>query len=122
MLADKHFLIVEDDEYNIRVIDTILKHSHAHTHIARTAEEALDILQHQQFTALLIDLALPGMDGWEFLEQVRQRPDGQDIPCIAITAYHDSRVEREAKEAGFNGYFPKPLDMKTFVEQLTSIL
>lgn len=122
MLSNKRFLIVEDDALNIRVLDTLLKHHHAETIIAKTAEDALDILKTESFDCLLIDLDLPKMDGWELLDVVRKTPKTANAQCIAITAYHDTRVEREAHEAGFNGYFSKPLHTATFANDLIRMM
>jgi CheY-like chemotaxis protein len=69
-----------------------------------------------------MDLALPELDGWATLQQMRADPRTRDLPVVAITAYHSGKVANDALEAGFNAYFSKPLDPSTFVDRLTSIV
>jgi len=122
MLDNKRILIVEDDIYNIRVVDTILKHQQAETAQALSAEEALKMLEKQPYDCVLIDLALPVMDGWGLLDAIRANPETAGIPCVAVTAFGDASVEREAYAAGFNGYFAKPIDTVTFATTLNGFL
>lgn len=62
------------------------------------------------YNAILIDLALPGKDGWELLAEILNNPDTESLPCIAVTAFHNSKLREEALRAGFTAYFPKPID------------
>jgi CheY-like chemotaxis protein len=85
---------------------------------AYTAEEALQILRNMQPTVAIIDLALPAMDGWGLLQAMRSDPALSDVPAVAMTAYHSTNVAQEAIAAGFAAYFPKPINARTFVEDL----
>jgi CheY-like chemotaxis protein len=87
-----------------------------------TAEEALRILEKTVPTLTIIDLALPGMDGWTMLSEIRRGGAVRDVPCVAITAHHTAEVAREAIEAGFDAYFAKPLDATSFVRELAGIV
>jgi len=93
-----------------------LHHRVVHT-ICGSGEEALEIFgQAGAFTAVIIDLALPGMDGWTLLKQLRSLSN--TLPCAAITAYHSPELAVKAIEAGFTVYFPKPLDLTSFMREL----
>ena len=70
----------------------------------------------------MIDLGLPGMDGWEVLQAIRANPETAGLPCVAMTAFHTSSVRQQAIEAGFNAYFPKPLDDTLFVRELSRVI
>jgi CheY-like chemotaxis protein len=59
-----------------------------------SAEDALDMLAQASHTAVLIDIALPGMDGFELLEAIRSNENWSHLPCIAFTAYHSSLVKQ----------------------------
>lgn len=115
-----HILIVEDDPYSRQVVAHMCAYHGILLDVARTAEEALTMLQAQRYGLVIIDLALPGMDGWSLLQAIR-RQQMEKMPCVAITAYHDSRVARDAAEAGFDAYIPKPLSVN-FVDQLQQFL
>jgi CheY-like chemotaxis protein len=71
---------------------------------------------------LIVDLALPGMDGWGFLREVQNNAATAHIPAVAVTAFHSANVARQTIEAGFKAYFPKPLDTMSFVRELTRII
>ncbi|HEX2622288.1 MAG TPA: response regulator, partial [Phototrophicaceae bacterium] len=72
--------------------------------------------------AAIIDLALPGKDGWKLLSEIKANPATRDLPCIAITAYHTASLREEALKNGFKAYFPKPIDAAWFIQQLEAIL
>lgn len=121
MNADWHLLVVEDDHYGWEVVARMLEFRHINADIAATAEDALESLTLKPYTAVIIDLALPGMDGWALLQEIKDNPETAHLPCIAITAYHDSRVAQEARRAGFAAYFPKPLNT-SFAEEVEKTL
>jgi CheY-like chemotaxis protein len=117
-----HILVVEDEPDGQEVALELLKTHNIRTDIAATAEEALDLLKLQSYTAAIIDLALPQMDGLELLRAIRSNPAIQGMPCIAYTAYHSSLVKKQAIEAGCNAYLTKPVDDQRFVIELSRII
>jgi DNA-binding response OmpR family regulator len=90
--------------------------------VAATAEEALDLMSQQGYTAAIIDLALPGMNGIELISQIRSNTATAGMPCVMMTAYHSSQVKKQALDAGFDAYFPKPIDDTIFIRELERIL
>ncbi|RMG79518.1 MAG: response regulator [Chloroflexi bacterium] len=117
-----HILVVEDEPDGREVIAAILGYYNVTVDVASHAEEALKLLAENQYTAAVIDLALPGMDGIRLINEIRNNPTTAHLPCVAITAFHSSQVRREALQAGFDGYFPKPLDDTSFVRGLDSVI
>lgn len=120
--ANWEILLVEDDEDARSVLSSILQNHEVSVTMATTAEEALSQLKTSKPTLVIIDLGLPKMNGWELISAMRSQPALADIPAVAITAYHSNRVAQKAIEAGFVAYFPKPISLKMFVEDLTNIL
>jgi len=116
------FLVIEDEYDGQQVVSKILRYMGIHAEVAGTAEEALDMMAGQAYTAAIIDLALPGMDGLELLARIRSDPATADMPCVMITAYHSSQVKKQAVEAGIDLYFPKPIDDTTFIRELERLL
>jgi CheY-like chemotaxis protein len=121
-VKDWHILVVEDEYDSIQMISIILRHHGAEVHIARNGRECLEALEKLRPTLIIMDLALPEMDGWETLEKIRANIQTSQIPVVAITAYHSVNVAEDAYEAGFDAYFSKPLDTGTIVESLADLL
>lgn len=115
-------LVVEDEHDSMEVVKDILTHYNIESHDAYTAEEALELMQDFTPTLAILDLALPEMDGWGLLRTMRDNPDTAHIPAVAITAYHSANVAQEAIHAGFNAYFPKPIEATSFVRELERIM
>jgi CheY-like chemotaxis protein len=119
-----HVLIVEDDEDGQEVVATLLRHLNISLDIAGNAAEAEQLLFHSNnsYNAAIIDLALPDKDGWQILSEILSHTKTADLPCIAVTAYHTSKLREDAIMAGFSAYFPKPIDGTGFMRQLETIL
>jgi two-component system cell cycle response regulator len=122
MSSNWHILIVEDEPDGQEVAAGLLEHFGVSSSQVGNAEEALLLLTEAPFTAALIDLALPGMDGFSLLEAIRSDPMMANLPCIAVTAYHSSLVRQQAMEAGFDAYFPKPLHDSSLFSELDRVI
>lgn len=121
-MKDWHILLVEDDPDGREVVARILRFNRIPFSAADNAEEALEKLAVEPFSAAILDLALPGMDGWTLLSQIQNNPALAHMRCVAVTAFHSSEVAVKAIEAGFLAYFPKPLDSTSFVRELQRVL
>jgi CheY-like chemotaxis protein len=115
-------LVVEDEYDSIQMVSKILRHHGVDVHIANNGHECLAKLEEIEPTLVIMDLALPEMDGWETLVQMRSNIKTAHIPVAAITAYHSVSVAEDAVKAGFNAYFPKPLDTNAIIEKLSEIV
>jgi CheY-like chemotaxis protein len=115
-----NILVVEDDPDGQEVVGRILKHHKINHAVVASAEIALQMLEEDHYTCVIIDLHLPGIDGWTLLHKIQETQPS--LPCIAITAFHSAEVAVQAVEAGFEAYFPKPLEATSFVRELTNIL
>lgn len=114
-------LIIEDEPDGQTVVADILGLYQIPSVVAPDAEAALEYLSQQPFDAVICDLHLPGMDGIELIQTIRESAAWRHLPCVAITAYHTSQVKQQALNAGFDAYFPKPLDDTSFVRELERI-
>lgn len=121
---DWRILVVEDDPDGQVVVGTILEHMNIPIDVAGNSAEAEHFLfkTNTRYNAVIIDLALPDKDGWELLSEIQAAPSRAAIPCVAVTAYHTSKLREEAILAGFVAYFAKPIDSTSFVRQLEMIL
>src|SRR5579859_4511767 len=115
-----HILVVEDDADGQELMATLLQHMNVNVDIASDAFEAEKYLfqSDNTYDGAVIDLALPDKDGWQLLSEVLGEPRTENLPCIAVTAYHTSKLREQAILAGFRAYFPKPIDGTTFLREL----
>src|SRR5579859_586237 len=121
-MSDLNVLVVEDELDGQQVVSRLLGKIELTTESVGTAEEAINRLQESRYLGAVIDLALPGMDGIQLIHAIRRNPETATLPCIAITAYHSSKVKKEVMDAGFNAYFAKPLETDTFARDLVRFL
>lgn len=115
-------LVVEDEYDSIQVMTRVLTHHGATVYVARNGRECLRILKDFKPSIILMDLDMPIMDGWEALAHIRANPATKDLPVVAITAYHSANVAEDAVNAGFNGYFAKPVSIRSIIPRLEQII
>ncbi|GEM_PF-617320 len=115
-------LVIEDELDSMEVVQELLQYHRVQSTGVQNAEQALEFLQTALPDLILVDLALPGMDGWTFLKQLQANPHWMQIPRAAFTAYHNSSLAHKAIEAGFHAYFAKPIDAMGFVQELEELV
>ncbi len=115
-------LVVEDEADSMELVQGLLAHYGISCYGVASGEEALSALDSMTPTLVITDLALPGLDGWGVLNTIRAHRSLSNIPCVAVTAFHTPELADQAIKAGFNAYFPKPIDATSFVRELQSIV
>ncbi|MGL1936549.1 MAG: response regulator [Fibrobacterales bacterium] len=111
-------LLVEDNEINQQVAQELLETEGLLVTIADSGQKALDILEVEQgIQLILMDLQMPGMDGFEATTQIRKLY-GESMPILAMTADAMSGVEEEVLAVGMNGYITKPIDVAVLFDNL----
>ncbi len=115
-------LVAEDEEDSAQVVSQILEHYGIQVYVARNGKKCLEALRETSPTLIVLDLAMPEMDGWQTLAAIRANPATAGIPVVAITAYDSFNVAEEAHQAGFDGYFSKPLQVASFIDALQTIV
>ena len=116
-------LCVEDNPANLRLLKRLLGlRPGIEMLAAQDAEAGLVLAQQETPHAILLDINLPGMDGFEALKRLRDDPRTRHIPVIAVTANAMPRDVKRGKEAGFADYLTKPLDVVRFLDVLDSTL
>jgi two-component system cell cycle response regulator DivK len=120
-MADELILIVEDNEKNLKLVRDLLQFKGYRTLEAETAEDGIQLAQAKQPDLILMDIQLPGTDGITALHQLRAEPRTAAIPVIALTAFAMKDDRQRFLDAGFDGYLDKPINVKTFPEQVRRI-
>lgn len=121
-MQDWKVILVEDTYDDQQVISRMLQHHGVEVFIAQNGTECLELLNEIEPTLIVTDLAMPTKDGWETLVAIRSNVATAHITVVALTAYHSADVALDAIKAGFDGYFPKPVNPATFINRLAEIL
>lgn len=102
-------ILVIDDEPDIRTLVRLMLTRHGHSIIeAGTGEEGLEKLQDSSVDVVLLDIRLPGIDGWEVLEEMRRRKLLNGTRVVMISAHTSPSTLAHAHELGSSGYVVKP--------------
>jgi DNA-binding response OmpR family regulator len=103
-------LVVDDDPDNREVLRRRLEREGHRAECAEDGDRALEMVAEQQFDLVLLDVMMPGKDGYEVLEELKGSPETRDIPVIMISALDDIRSVVRCIEGGAEDYLPKPFD------------
>src|SRR2546425_3951953 len=115
-------LLVEDNDNNRMLVRDVLHASGSRVMEAETAEDGLRMAAEQRPALILMDIQLPGMSGMEALKRLRAYPATRAIPVIAVTASAMTQDRRQIMAAGFDGYQPKPISVKGFLQAVREML
>jgi excisionase family DNA binding protein len=114
-------LFIDDDENLHEIIREVLEANGFEVQTARHGFLAGYLIAHFRPRAIVLDLMMPGLDGFEVLSLLRQRPEARALPVIACTSMRGADVESRAREAGFAAYVKKPLDFRNLVALLREV-
>jgi signal transduction histidine kinase/ActR/RegA family two-component response regulator len=121
LLSETSFLIVDDSEDTIAMLTDLLKVSGANVRTATNGADALRIAEDNEFDVILSDISMPEMDGFEFLQRLRQINGREHVPVIAITGFGRSGDIERARAAGFYSHLTKPLNLQALAEVLKAL-
>jgi two-component system cell cycle response regulator DivK len=114
-------LIVEDSPDNMKLFRTLLV-LRKHTVVGLTSGDGLlDTIEQSQPALVLMDIQLPGRDGFALLDEIRGSPH-KALRVVALTAHAMQGDRERALAAGFDGYITKPIDIRSFPEQVARAL
>ena len=115
-------LVVEDDPESLQMMGVLLGIWGHETTLTEAGPAALAAVGAAMPDVILLDLGLPGMDGFEVARSVRRLPGGgESVPIVAVTAFRGEEHQRQAREAGFNRYLMKPVDLDSLRQVLAQI-
>lgn len=103
-------LLAEDNEINQQVATQILAEAEIVVEIANNGEEAVEAVKNKSYDAILMDMQMPRMDGYQASGVIRQNPEFADLPIIAMTANAMEGDREKCIDAGMNDYISKPID------------
>ncbi|MEZ4411713.1 MAG: response regulator [Gemmatimonadales bacterium] len=115
-------LLVEDNELNRDMLSRRLTRRGYTVVVAEDGERGLELVRAERPDLVLMDMSLPGIDGWEATRRLRADPDIADVRVIALTAHAMSGDRERAIEAGCNDYDTKPVEMDRLLLKITTLL
>ena len=109
-------LYVEDNKSNQNLVENLFtEYPNIHLEILPTAEEGLTAIESKDFDLIILDIKLPGMDGYRALDEIKQDATNKDIPVIALTASASAEDIKKGLKAGFNKYITKPVVLNELI-------
>lgn len=121
-MSDPMLLVVEDDQDLAHLVEYNLNRAGYKCHISGSAEDALKELSRKSFDLVLLDIMLPGIDGFELCRQIRQHQLYKDIPIIMVTAKGEEIDRILGFELGIDDYVVKPFSPRELNLRIRAIL
>jgi two-component system cell cycle response regulator DivK len=115
-------LVIEDNEQNLYLIRYILEDCDYEVFAAVDGKEGIALSASLLPDLILLDIQLPGMDGYAVARNLRENPNLAYTPIVAVTSYAMPGDREKAMEAGCSGYIEKPIDPDTFDKQVEQYL
>src|SRR5262245_52132094 len=115
-------LVVEDNRLNLELVNDILEAEGHAVLQASTAEEGIEIARRELPDLMLMDIRLPGVDGHSEVRLLKDGPETNRIPTIALTAQAMTGDRETSLAAGFDGYIPKPISVQGLREEVSRLL
>jgi DNA-binding response OmpR family regulator len=120
-MAKARILIVEDEPNIATSLTFILRRAGFEVDAVIDGAEALDRVRRQSFSALILDLMLPGMNGFDVLRAIRTDPALAAVPVIVLTAKGQANDRRMAEASGASAFITKPFSNVELVEQVSRL-
>ena len=121
-MSKGHILVVEDNLDNYELVRTILEFAGYDTLLAVNGRDGVNAARMQKPDLILMDMALPEMDGWDATKRIRDDPETAHIPMVALTVHTLPRERKRALDAGVDAYLAKPFDANQFIQLVESTL
>jgi CheY-like chemotaxis protein len=121
MLRPSRILVVDDNAINCKLIAGMFEDSHHDLFFGSNGQEAVSKAREMEPDLVLLDLRMPGMNGSEALEHIRQSPGLELLPVIAVSASSLQNEEADLRQR-FNGYIRKPFTKRALLEELAHFL
>lgn len=122
LLPSSRILVVDDTPANLALAVVVLEVSGCQVLTAESAEQAQSLLSTVVPDLILMDVALPGMDGLTLTRLLKADKRLQHVPVIALTAFAMDGDELKALQAGCDGYITKPIDTRSLPTQIEQVL
>lgn len=121
-ISGGQILVIEDIQEQVQRVSNLLEEEGFCVQVAHTRSECLSILAETSPSVIVMDLATRLVDGWQMVADVRADELCEQTPIIAVTVYHSANVAEDARRAGFDAYYSKPVEPTTFVRRMRDLI
>ena len=123
-MSEKYrILLVEDEDDDMVMLTQLIEGVlHYNVTVARDGLEAIRLAQNERFALVLLDLRLPGVQGFEVAKSLRELDAYRNVPIIALTAYDLADTRERSLKAGCDEYLTKPIDIDGFIQVISDYL
>ncbi|MBY0418991.1 MAG: response regulator, partial [Pararheinheimera sp.] len=128
LLQDLKMLVVDDNQQSRQILSEVMQHYGCEVDLASSGEQALQLLQQQNgYKLVLLDWLMPGMDGWQTAENIRQLVQGPDMPLVIMVTAHGreclaQKQQEEQSQHLLNGFIVKPVTPSRLVDAVLDAL
>jgi two-component system cell cycle response regulator len=119
---NRRILVVDDVATNLRLVQGHLRSEGYQVQLADSGDEALLQIEQEDFDLVLLDVVMPGMDGFETCRRIRANPSTRHIPVILVTALNDLDHKVQGQQAGADDFVCKPFDRNELLIRVRSML
>ena len=116
--GDTRIVIVEDNADSRGMLEALLRLDGYQVAVAEDGKQGLELILHQRPDIALVDIGLPGLDGYQVARRVREEIKGTDMRLIALTGYGQAEDRKAVKDAGFDAHLVKPLKPEELAQLL----
>lgn len=117
----KKILVIDDEEIIIKSLSKLLEKNGYEVFVAKNGQDAIIMIEEEDFNLILADIRMPGMNGVEVVTDIYKNQTGKGkskIPTIFITGYTDEMIEKKAKALAPAAYLYKPFDMEQMLDKI----
>src|SRR5262245_50715898 len=115
-------LVVDDSVDNVAVMSLHLQDQGYRVVTATNGEEAITVAEQTRPNLILMDISMPGLDGFAATRRIRENDELRDVPVIAVTAFGTEGFQRAAYDVGVSGYLTKPVDFDRMYQLVARLL
>ena len=115
-------LLVEDNEMNRDMLGRRLQRRGHEVLLAADGQAGVDLARAARPALILLDMSLPGLDGWEAARRLKAAPETRAIPILALTAHAMAGDRERALAAGCDDYDTKPVDLPRLLQKIEALL
>jgi CheY-like chemotaxis protein len=120
-IGETAILLVDDDRDSVDALEYLISQHGAIVKKAKNAREALDLLRTWTPDVLLLDIAMPEVDGYELLTTIRGIERLREVPAVAVTALAFDRDKERSAKAGFAAHVSKPYEIEALVDLIGTL-
>lgn len=118
----KRILVIEDNPDNLLLVRMLLSRLDVHLSTATDGPSGIAMAQAEPFDLILLDIQLPGMDGYQVVKALRALSRTAETPIMAITSYAMAGDRERALLEGFTEYIEKPINPDTFTDTIATFI